>query len=77
MEKIYQIYCQTRHHWYADFSVKCQTNVSFKATVLMLTLKKSFPFGQSLPTIPKMSFTIENKALISNNKLINNRCCER
>jgi hypothetical protein len=37
---IYQLYCQTRRHWYADFSVKCQRNVSFKATVLMLILKK-------------------------------------
>jgi hypothetical protein len=43
---------------------KCQTNVSFKPTVLMLTLKKNFRFRQS----GKMSFTIEDEALI----IINN-----
>jgi hypothetical protein len=60
------------------FSVISQRNVSFKATVLMLTLKKSFRFWQSLGTFPviasnndprissKMSFTIEDKALIIN-----------
>jgi hypothetical protein len=59
----------------ADFSVKCQRNVSFKATVL----KKSFRFRQSLRTIlmivsnnyprisDKISFAIEDKALIINN----------
>jgi hypothetical protein len=54
--------------------MKCQTNVSFKATVLMLTLKK-VRFRQRLRTFPvivnnnygKMSFTIEGKALIINN----------
>jgi hypothetical protein len=25
---IYQLYCQTRRHWYADFSLKCQRNVN-------------------------------------------------
>jgi hypothetical protein len=29
-----------------DFSVKCQTNVSFKATVLILTLKIVFDIGK-------------------------------
>jgi hypothetical protein len=64
----------------ADFSVKCQRTVSFKATMLMLTLKKSFQFSQSLRAFPviasnnyprisgKMSFTIEDKSLI----IINN-----
>jgi hypothetical protein len=58
-------------------SVKCQWNVNFKTTMLMLTLKKSFLFRQSLRTFPvivsnnnprisgKMSFTIE--AFIINN----------
>jgi hypothetical protein len=50
----------------------------FKATVLTLTLKKSFRFRQSLRTFPvivsnnyprisgKMGFTIEDKALMIN-----------
>jgi hypothetical protein len=58
------------------FSVKCQRNVSFKATVLMLILIFFFQFRQSLQMFPvtvsnnysrisgKMSFTIEDKALI-------------
>jgi hypothetical protein len=25
---IYQLYCQTRRHWCADFSLKCQRNVN-------------------------------------------------
>jgi hypothetical protein len=66
-----------------DFSVKYQRNVSFKVTVLMLTLKKSFRFRQSLRTFPvivsnhyprksgKMIFTIEDKPLIIKNELIN------
>jgi hypothetical protein len=29
-----------------DFSLKCQTNVSFKTTVFTLTLKKVFDFGK-------------------------------
>jgi hypothetical protein len=29
-----------------DFSMKCQTNVSFKTTVFTLTLKKVFDFGK-------------------------------
>jgi hypothetical protein len=29
-----------------DFSMKCQTNVSFKTTVFTLTLKKVFYFGK-------------------------------
>jgi hypothetical protein len=63
--------------------MKYQTNVNFKATVL-LTLKKSFRFLQSLRTFPvilsnnyprisgKMGFPIEDKALSINNELINN-----
>jgi hypothetical protein len=63
----------------ADFTVNCQKTVNFKATVLMLTLKKSFRFRQSLrpftvilsnndPRISgKISFTIEDKPLIINN----------
>jgi hypothetical protein len=54
----------------------------FKTTVLMLILEKSFQFRQSLRTFPvivrnndlrisgKMSFTIEDKALIINKLII-------
>jgi hypothetical protein len=34
------------NHDHADFSVKCQRNVSFKATVLTLTLKEVLDFGE-------------------------------
>jgi hypothetical protein len=68
----------------ADFTVNCQKTVNFKATVLMLTLKKSFRFRQSLRTFPvivsnndsrisgKMRFAVVDKAFIIN-ELINNR----
>jgi hypothetical protein len=64
--------------------VKCQRNVSFKATVLMLTLKKVFDFGKVYGLVSnisprisgKMSFTIEDKTLNINNELINNRFFE-
>jgi hypothetical protein len=64
--------------------MQCQINVTID-----VNLENSFRFRQSLRTFPvlvsnnyprisgKMSVTIEDKALIINNELINNRFFER
>jgi hypothetical protein len=45
-----QIYTYAKRD--ADFALKCQRNVNFKDTVLLLTLKKSFRSRQSLRAFP-------------------------
>jgi hypothetical protein len=72
----------------ADFAVNCQRNVSFKATVLSVTLKKisisakftdvTCNLSNNNPRISgKMGLTVEDKILIINNQLIDIRFLER